>query len=63
MSTDEMITSLQNPRVKQVVRLRDRRDRDRESKFLIEGYRELSRAVAVSTRMLQSQRRPVSIRR
>lgn len=48
MSTDEMITSLQNPRVKQVVRLRGRRDRDREGKFLIEGYRELSRAVAVS---------------
>lgn len=48
MNTDEMITSLQNPRVKQVVRLRDRRDRDREGKFLIEGYRELNRAVAVS---------------
>ena len=48
MSTDEMITSLQNPRVKQVVRLRDRRNRDRDGKFLIEGYRELSCAVAVS---------------
>jgi len=42
----EPITSLQNPRVKQVVRLRDRRDRDREGLFLIEGYRELSRALA-----------------
>ena len=48
MSTDELITRLQNPRVKVVVRLRDRRDRDREEKFLIEGYRELTRAVAVS---------------
>ena len=48
MSTEEMITSLQNPRVKLVVRLRGRRDRDREGKFLIEGYRELTRAVAVS---------------
>ncbi len=38
------ISSLQNPRVKQAVRLRDRRDRDREQLFLIEGYRELLRA-------------------
>ena len=42
----EPITSLQNSRVKQVVRLRDRRDRDREGLFLIEGYRELTRALA-----------------
>lgn len=41
----ESISSLQNPRVKRVVRLRDRRDRDRERLFLIEGFRELSRAV------------------
>ncbi len=39
------ITSLQNPRVKRVVRLRDRRDRDRDGRFLIEGYREVLRAV------------------
>ncbi len=39
-----LITSSQNPRVKALVRLRDRRDRDREGKFLIEGYRELLRA-------------------
>jgi TrmH family RNA methyltransferase len=39
------ITSLQNPKVKQVVALRDRRDRDRQGLFLIEGYRELKRAV------------------
>ncbi len=40
------ITSLQNPKVKQVVRLRDRRQRDNKSdRFLIEGYRELLRAV------------------
>jgi TrmH family RNA methyltransferase len=40
-----MITSLQNPKVKQVVKLRDRRDRDKSNQFLIEGYRELLRAV------------------
>lgn len=39
------ITSLQNPRVKAAARLRDRRDRDRDGRFLIEGYREVLRAV------------------
>ena len=39
------VTSLQNPRVKYAVRLRDRRDRDREQKLLIEGYRQVKRAV------------------
>jgi len=40
-----MISSLQNPRVKTAARLRERRDRDRTGQFLIEGYRELRRAV------------------
>lgn len=39
------ISSLQNPRVKAAVRLRDRRDRDRDRRFRIEGYREVLRAV------------------
>lgn len=39
------IESLKNPRVKHVVKLRDRRDREREGLFLIEGYRELLRAL------------------
>ena len=39
------ITSLQNPKIKQVVKLRDKRERDQTQSFLIEGYRELSRAV------------------
>lgn len=38
------LTSLQNPKVKQAVRLRDRRDRDESGLFIIEGYRELFRA-------------------
>ena len=38
------ITSLQNPRIKKAVGLRDRRDRDKSGLFLIEGYRELLRA-------------------
>lgn len=39
------ITSLQNPKIKQVIRLRNRRERDETGKFLIEGYREILRAV------------------
>jgi len=39
--TKMIISSLQNPRVKHVVRLRDRRDRDREQQTVIEGYRAL----------------------
>ena len=38
------ITSPSNPRIKQLVRLRNRRHRDRSGLFLIEGYRELRRA-------------------
>ncbi len=44
----ELITSLQNSRVKQAVRLRDRGPRDKSDLFLIEGYRELIRAVDAS---------------
>jgi RNA methyltransferase, TrmH family len=40
----ETITSLQNPRLKRLVRLRDRRARDEEKAFLVEGYREVRRA-------------------
>ncbi len=41
----EIITSLQNPRLKRLVRLRDRRSRDEEGAFLVEGYREVRRAL------------------
>ncbi|MEI8328850.1 MAG: RNA methyltransferase [Chlamydiia bacterium] len=39
------ITSLQNPKMKNAARLFDRKARDESGLFLIEGYRELSRAV------------------
>ena len=39
------ITSVQNPRVKQAVRLRERAQRDAEGLLLIEGYREVRRAL------------------
>jgi TrmH family RNA methyltransferase len=41
----EKISSLQNPRVKQLVKLRERRARDEAGVFLIEGYREIRRAL------------------
>jgi RNA methyltransferase, TrmH family len=39
------LNSLQNSRVKQLVKLRDRSEREKTGLFLIEGYRELLRAV------------------
>jgi TrmH family RNA methyltransferase len=41
----EHITSLQNRRVKDAVRLRDRRGRERQGRFVIDGARELCRAI------------------
>jgi TrmH family RNA methyltransferase len=40
-----MITSLDNDKVKEVVHLRDRSQRDKLKLFLIEGYREMLRAL------------------
>jgi TrmH family RNA methyltransferase len=40
------ITSSANPKIKQAIALRDRRDRDKTGLFLIEGYREISRAIS-----------------
>ncbi|WP_293914756.1 RNA methyltransferase [Deinococcus sp.] len=42
----EPITSLQNAQLKRLVRLRDRRERLREGAMLIEGARELARALS-----------------
>ena len=52
--TDEPITSLQNPRVKEVVKLRQRPHREAQGLFIVEGYRELKRA-------LDNGRRPVTL--
>lgn len=41
-----IITSLQNERVKAVARLRDRKGRERQRRFVIDGAREIQRAVA-----------------
>jgi RNA methyltransferase, TrmH family len=42
----ELITSAQNPRVKLVRRLRDKRDREREGRFVVDGLRDFERALA-----------------
>jgi TrmH family RNA methyltransferase len=47
----EKITSLQNPRLKQLVKLRDRRPRDEAGVFLVEGYREIRRALEKEVRL------------
>lgn len=39
-----LLTSLQNPKVKDLISLRDRRDREEKQQFIIEGYREILRA-------------------
>lgn len=49
-AADLVVSSLQNERIKHVVRLRDRRHRDESGEFLIEGYRELERALAHALR-------------
>ena len=41
----DRIESTSNSRIKELVRLRQRRHRDRTGRFLIEGFREISRAV------------------
>ncbi len=45
VGTPEKISSLQNPRVKRLVQLRDRRTRDESGVFPVEGYREIRRAL------------------
>lgn len=45
MTDMEPITSLANERIKRLVRLRNRRERDRSGEFLVEGYREVRRAL------------------
>lgn len=42
------ITSVQNPKIKCLLQLRERRERDKSGLFLIEGYRELLRALDAS---------------
>ena len=47
------ITSLQNPRVKNAVRLRDRRHREKQGRVRIDGLRELTRAMDGNVQLLE----------
>jgi TrmH family RNA methyltransferase len=47
------ITSFQNPHVKNAVRLRDRRHREEQGRFLIDGARELRRAIDAGVRLIE----------
>ncbi len=46
------ITSAQNPKLKVAKKLKDRKARDASGDFVIEGYRELSRAESIEVSML-----------
>jgi len=48
-----IITSLQNPRVKSAARLRDRPSRRQQGRILIDGARELQRALGGGVRMVE----------
>lgn len=49
-----MITSRHNPRVKDAARLRDRRQRDVQGRILIDGARELARAIEAGIELLEA---------
>src|SRR5688572_28099856 len=54
MTSSSRITSRQNPRVKEAARLRTARARTRDSRFLIDGAREIARAVAAGIRCIEA---------
>jgi TrmH family RNA methyltransferase len=54
MATPPRITSRQNPRVKNAVRLRSRRERQRVERFLIDGAREIERALRAGIRCVEA---------
>ncbi|NUQ65825.1 MAG: RNA methyltransferase [Pirellulales bacterium] len=47
------ITSVQNPRVKEAARLRDRRQREKQRRIIIDGARELIRAIGAGVRPVE----------
>ena len=51
MSDDLHITSAQNPRIKDAAALRDRKEREQRQRILVEGAREIGRAIASGWRV------------
>jgi RNA methyltransferase, TrmH family len=61
MANSPLITSRQNQRVKDAVRLRTGRDRQQMQRFIIDGAREISRAIAAGIRCIEAYvRQPLS---
>lgn len=54
MSSLPLITSRQNPRVKDAALLRNSRERQRRAQFLIDGAREITRAIEASVPVVQA---------
>jgi RNA methyltransferase, TrmH family len=48
-----MISSVQNPRVKAAARLRDRSGRDDQGRIIIDGVREIGRALAAGVKVME----------
>ncbi len=48
------ITSLQNPRIKDTIKLRDRRHREKQGRILIDGLRELERAIDAGVSLVEA---------
>ena len=51
---DRIITSPQNPRVKDAIRLRSAQHRRKQQRFLIDGARELARAIAAGVPLVET---------
>ncbi len=47
------ITSIQNPRVKAAAQLRERRGRDEQGRIIIDGVREIGRALAAGVKLVE----------
>ncbi len=54
MTSRSRITSRQNPRIKDAAQLRTSRARQRQGRFLIDGVREISRAIAAGVRCVEA---------
>lgn len=48
-----MLTSVHNPRIRNAAKLRDRRERDSQRRILIDGAREVSRALQSGVRLVE----------
>ena len=53
MEDRQLITSLQNPRIKAAIKLRDTRQRQKQGRIIIDGARELLRALQAGVELLE----------